>query len=124
MKYNWLRWVGVLPLSIGAYALSLLVVGLMEWFNHTEDKWSLWYWVQIIVPIIANAVGGYYYIIAGTSLAPKFKKQTGLILLIILVLFAGVAIFLCVVSKEYFKILMNVASITAAAFALHEVEEY
>jgi len=123
-KLDWLKWVGVIPAAFGAYALSLLVVALMNWLNHTDDKFSLMFWIQKIVPIIANAVGGYYYIVAGTTVAPSYKKITGLILLIILVLISGVLIYLLLIGKEYFKAIMSVAMIVSATFAYIEVDDY
>jgi hypothetical protein len=123
-KLNWIKWIGVIPAAFGAYALSLLVVALISLLNHTDDKFSLMFWFQKIVPIVANAVGGYYFIIVGTTVAPNYKKITGLILLLIIVLISGILIYLLVMSKEYFKLAMSVAMVISATFAYIEVDDY
>ncbi len=123
-KLNWLKWIGVIPAALGAYAFSLLVVVLMGLLNQTDDKFSLIFWIQKIVPIIADAAGGYAFIAVGTRVAPNYKKLTGLILLIILVLISGVLIYLMLLGTEYYKATMKVAMIISATFAYIEMDDY
>lgn len=119
-----LRWVAVLPAAALSLCLAPVILYCLEWLSiklngsGNEDGWFLMY----ITPIMGNALGGYCYIKVATEIAPSFKKNTALILFIILVLLCGITIFNLTMRREYLKIIETIASLITATIAFVDVE--
>lgn len=96
-KYNWARWIAVLPASVGACILAYLVFkffGLLTaHFGDQDDKPFL---MNYSVPALASGFGGYSFVYAGAYVAPVYKKITATILLVISAALAGIGIFVVI----------------------------
>ena len=125
-KLNWLRWVGVLPCSILAYLLAYALIKLFNWFQTLfgVDKDDAAWFNNIAGPAFASGMAGYVFVVVGTYLAPMYKKNTGLILMILLALLSGVGIFAAIINKHYVtSIIESVAQLVGAVVAYKEIEK-
>lgn len=105
----WLRWLGVLPISIIVYLLAyalMKVFGLVSAYFGPGDDFE---WVfNYSVPVFATGAAGYYYLKSGIIIAPNHKKQVAITLIVIMVLFMIFSILLAV-SLKHWKTLLEVA---------------
>lgn len=121
MNYNtklWktIRWIGILPVAILAYVLSYLFFQFA--YSLFADNDSLF--EKYLIAIISSATSGFIYILAGSFVAPSNKITVSLTLLILVLLLAGVEIFIDIFNKRYFELFELVVSLigsTAGYFA-------
>lgn len=93
LKHAWLRWLGVLPVAIIAYLIAYNLLRLLSLLGNLLEGNSPNGWYNLyIVPVIAAGVAGYAYINSGVSIAPLYKKETGLILVVLMALITGAAL--------------------------------
>lgn len=105
-KLNWLRWILVLPTALLASYIPTLFIGLINGF-YEPAQW----FIDYIEGIPSTFISLIFYVMTGTYLAPQFKINTALILMILFMLFAGISIFLALGNKEYPKILFTIIAI-------------
>ncbi len=125
INYNWLKWIGVLPVSILAYAVMFYGINLINYitkFFWTVDKWSMFYWFQYLIPIIANACGAYFYVQSGSNFAPNHKKKTAFILFTLLFIITLVSIVMRIIEKEYSELIAYFAMLISAFYAYKTIE--
>ena len=125
-KYDWLKWIGILPVSIFTYAVSFYVINLINSitsFFWDGDKFSMFYLLQYLIPLVANCFGAYFYIISGSSLAPNYKKKTGLILFILLLIITLFGIIMSIIRKEYSDLLLAIGTIISSFYAFKSINE-
>jgi hypothetical protein len=124
-KYDWLKWIGVLPfalvVSIATTIVLRLLVFLQTFFGRDVNDLNIF--TEYITPIISSGAGGYAYILAGTFLAPNHKKNTGVILIIVYALLIGAALMVQIVERKYFGIIESVASLVGILIAFFEIKE-
>ena len=125
-KYNWLKWIGILPISLFAGAVSFYLISLINSINlffWVGDKLSMFYLLHYLIPLIANCFGAYFYIIAGTSLAPYYKKKTGLILFILLLIVTLFGFIMSIIRKEYSEMILSIGIIITSFYAYKSIDE-
>ncbi len=124
-KFNWLRWIAVLPLAIVCYfvgyALTNIVGHISAYFGGDSDDY---YWVtHITLPMIASGMSGYCFIKAGTFMAPYYKKVTGIILLICFSPLLFLSIFLLSRQFKWQSLLEFIGTTIGLIIAYREIEE-
>ena len=117
-KYNWLRWVAVLPGSIATYLLFYFLVRMMV----SPERNGMYGIMDIIAPCSAGIGSAYCYIIAGAYIEPAHKKITAFILLILLILSAGASAYFQIQNKNYYRLIELVATIVGLFIAYKEFE--
>jgi len=114
-KNNWLNWMLVLPLAVLGYILSTIIIGFFDFLRRDMDK------LGFLFPLLASAIGSYFYIMIGVLVAPKSKFKTSVFLLSLLVIISIWFIYLSVLGGEYLKILQNFIQIAASSIACLQV---
>jgi hypothetical protein len=106
-KYNWLRWIAVLPAAFLASVISYLLVYYVQRFFSDANSGYVTYWV----PCESAAFSGGAMVYYGAWVAPTYKKTTALILLILSSVVMGAGIFITVVQKEYLMMAKDICSL-------------
>jgi len=119
-KYNWLRWVGLFPCAIAVYLLIYL--SLRVWMR-TSSTPGLYDIMDFVAPALAGIGSAYCYIWTGVKIAPSNKITTALVLLIILILSTGAAIYVDALARRYDRIIEDAFSIVGLVIAYKEVEK-
>jgi hypothetical protein len=89
-KYNWLRWMAVLPGAALAGCLAYLSVYHPQCFVFGETC----LYSRYIVPCQASTALGIFFICCGTEISPCFKQYTCLVLVFLALLSAGIEMFI------------------------------
>lgn len=119
----WVRWVGVLPVALISLILSEFLFRLMYWVSSRfSGDWTGWM-QDYIAPVISSGVGGYFYIIVGTTIAPYYKKYTGLILMLLLTAFTGILIFASAFAGKYLNMIQFISVLVGMIIAYIEIDE-
>ena len=122
-RHTWLRWIAVLPISATAYIASYFLLRLLSivqmLFNSDGGTW----YIKYVVPILASGFSGYAYILAGSSMAPNFKKNTALSLLLLMTLVIGAAIFSSILLKKYMGVIEGVGTVVGMMICFFELKE-
>lgn len=124
-NFNWLKWIGVLPVSILVYAVVFYSINIINYINKffwTEDKWSMFYWFQYLIPIISNSCGAYFYVQTGSNFAPSHKKKTGFLLFILLFILTLISVVMRIIEKEYTELFTYFAMLISAFYAYKSIE--
>lgn len=107
----WIRWIALLPLSIISLLLVFSLFSLINYlsakfyFGNNSDSWMVLY----IYPITSSYLSGAAYILTGEVVAPSFKRNSCIILLVILSIILGVS-FVGTIAKQEYKVLINGAA--------------
>ncbi len=88
-----LRWTLFIPAAIAAYLLASLLGSYAIHFLDWSDIW-LGVILKKILPYALAAIGGYFFIIAGTKVAPSHNRQVAYVLLSILTVYSAFIIYL------------------------------
>ncbi len=124
VKYAWLRWIGVLPIAIAAYLIAYNLLRLLSLLNVLFEGKSPDGWYNLyIIPIIAAGAAGYAFVSSGVFTAPYHKKHTGLVLLIVITLLIGGALFVVLSKARVMSIIEVVASLVGAVIGFFAIEE-
>lgn len=87
------------------YAL-LKIIGFISAYLSAGDDYN---WItHIAAPLIASGYAGYFYLKSGVYVAPKYKKTTAIILLVIMVSFLLFSTYLAI-SLRHWKTIVEVA---------------
>lgn len=128
MKNNFiivLRWVGVLPFAVASYLIGYafykLIFALQIWldFGGNADSFLNKYFFAAF----AAGIGGFLFVTFPSMLAPTGKKYVSLILLILLAMFMGIAVFAGILQEHALGILEGVASVVGAVIAYIQILE-
>lgn len=123
-KYNWLRWIAVLPAAILSYLIAYNLLRLLNLFNNLFDGRSNEGWYSLyIIPVIAAGAAGYCFVAWGSFVAPSHRKHTGIILLILIALLTGGALLVEISKTRAMGIIELVGSIVGAVIAYFSIEE-
>jgi hypothetical protein len=87
-KTNWviiLRWIGILPIAVAAFILGEKVAGLitLAFDRLISIVANPYYFRLIIAPMFIGSASGYWFMLAGVFIAPKFREKVNSVLLII-----------------------------------------
>jgi len=121
---NILKWIGVLPFAFIALIFSntlwRILHGIIGSRYIDPDSW----WNTLFVEIMSAAVSSAIFIYAGTWLAPKYKKKTALILLIILSTLIGISFVLAnFFTGDYFSNIALISGIIGAVVCFLEIQD-
>jgi len=101
-KSYWLRWIGVLPLSIVVYIITSPIVKIILEFGMFWIPESIFNFIKMyLISFVAGMSSGQAYLMTGSMLAPKYKSLCALILTILMVLSIGVVITSGYENNEY-----------------------
>lgn len=107
---NVLRWIGILPCAflafIIAFKLHLVIMLLVG-----DDNLLLHLFIKYISPVIAGGLAGYVFILVSIYIAPAYKKDVALIMLIVFLSFVGIVLYLGILQDYAISILQAIASI-------------
>ncbi|WP_188936032.1 hypothetical protein [Puia dinghuensis] len=90
---NWLKWILILPLSILTFAIWF---GALSWIIRTFFREIFNWKSQLAINIsemLPAVLGAYFYIHTGFTVAPKYKRASALILLVLLIFIMSGLIF-------------------------------
>ena len=118
------RIAGVLPFAFIALIFSntlwRILHGIIGSRYIDPDSW----WNTLFVEIMSAAVSSAIFIYAGTWLAPKYKKKTALILLIILSTLIGISFVLAnFFTGDYFSNIALISGIIGAVVCFLEIQD-
>jgi hypothetical protein len=114
-----LRWIAVLPAAIIASCIAYLFVNYSQLFFVDEaSKYAIY-----VVPVSSSFASGIALIHGGAWVAPSFKKQTALVLLIICCLVMVVGIYTTLRESRYLDFAKDIASIIGAFFGFTTSKE-
>lgn len=118
-----LKWLAVLPASILAFVLANFIWRLLHSLTASRyidtDSWLN----LIFVDIMSSAIAAAAFVYAGAFIAPNFKKETALVLTILISIISGASLFIVnVMTAEYFSNIGIVAGIVGAIACYFEVQ--
>jgi hypothetical protein len=120
-KYNWLRWVIILPACTIIYLLAFVLLNIYFTYTRSPEQepgeGSL---VNLFAPGIAAGIAAYGTISLGVYIAPNYKKNTGLIIFVILIILVGMGITLLILKNFNYKLLLEIIGQSIGAFAGHQ----
>lgn len=124
-KWNWVKWILVLPVSFIAYFVSYTLVNLLNSFYLWMFDWNTQegFVPQYVAPIMSSLIGGFACIYYGVKIAPGYKKRVAVILMAVWVLFAGATFMLFLGGREYFTALSIIATVIGLVAAPIIMEE-
>lgn len=101
-KSSWLRWLGLLPIAVIAYLIVSPLVktigDLIQMWNEIDNMDRPTRFgdliTRYIVTFVAGVLSSEIFIYVGVFIAPKFKKQTAFVFMILMLLIAVVGIYL------------------------------
>jgi hypothetical protein len=102
-----LRWLAVIPMSLITNIIIYWLFGEAQSFFYDENS----KYVIYVVPLISSFASGIAIISGGVWTAPKYKKETGLVLLVIVALMMGYGIITKLQRHEYFELSKDVLSV-------------
>uniref|UniRef100_UPI0040489416 hypothetical protein n=2 Tax=Roseivirga sp. TaxID=1964215 RepID=UPI0040489416 len=119
-----LKWIAVLPASLLALILSNLIWRLLHSLTASRyidtDSWLN----LIFVDIMSSALASAAFIYAGTFIAPNYKKETALVLTILISMISGASLFIVnVMTAEYFSNVGIIAGIVGAVACYFEIQQ-
>ena len=118
-----LKWIGVLPIAILALILSNALWRILHGLTASRyiepDSWLNIIFVEVMSAALSSAA----FIYAGTWIAPKYKKETALILLIILsMLFGALLLAANFLKGDYFSNIGLISGIIGAVMCFFEIQ--
>lgn len=124
-KWDWLKWILVLPVSFIAYFVAYTLVNLLGLFYlwMADSNPHEGFVPQYISPIISSLIAGFACIYFGVKIAPANKKAVALILMAVWVLLAGAALMLFLGGREYFTVVSIIATVIGLVGAVIIMEE-
>lgn len=111
---------GLFPCAVAVYLLIYLSIRV---WMHTSSTPGLYGIMDFVTPAIAGTGSAYCYIWTGVKIAPSHKVTTALVLLIILILSTGAAIYVDAIAKRYDRIIEDVFSVIGLTISYKEVEK-
>lgn len=108
------------PCAIAVYLLIYLSIRVWVRTSSTPGLYDI---MDFVAPAIAGIGSAYCYIWTGVKIAPSHKVTTALVLLIILILSTGAAIYVDALVKRYDRIIEDAFSIVGLVIAYKEVEK-
>lgn len=123
---NVLRWIGVLPVACLVYVLGYFVLMGINWLTvkfyiDTDGDGG---WMNIYLwPIIATGVAGFYFVTAGSLLAPNNRKSVALVLMILICVLSGAAFLGVAITRSYSVIFAGIAQIVGAIISYQSFDE-
>lgn len=118
-----LKWIAVFPVSIIAMILANIIWRFLysiTAFRYIDpDSWLN----LIFVDIMSSAIASASFVYAGTFIAPNYKKETALVLTILISIISGASLFIVnVMTEEYFSNIGIVAGIIGAVVCYYEIQ--
>jgi len=107
-----LIWLFVLPGAVIVYFLTFFEIGFLDFFRAPDDK------LDFLLPLVASAFAGFTYITAGVYIVPKYKTQTGFVLLALMIAWSIFLIIYSIKGEEYLKIVANVIQIISSCIGV------
>lgn len=119
-KYYWLRWIILLPACASIYIVALegltIIFTYMRGIDMEPGEYSLF---NLMAPGLAAIIAAFGCIKTGALLAPIYKKQTALILLILISIITGIGIVVLLMKGMDFKLLLIIIGQTVGGFATY-----
>jgi uncharacterized membrane protein len=117
-----LKWVGVLPISVLAMVLASIIWNLLFKLS-TLLYFADESWISLIFSeIMSSLVGVAAFIYSGVTVAPSHKKETALVLTVLISLFCGASLlFINLISREYFHNLSVISVLIGAVVCYLEI---
>jgi len=117
-----LKWIAVLPASLLAFVLSNLIYRFLHKITAFEyidvHSWSN----LVFVDIISSAISSAAFVYAGTFIAPTYKKETALILTVLISMMSGASLFIVnVITAKYFSNIGIISGIVGAIICYFEI---
>jgi len=118
-----LKWIAVFPVSIIAMIMANIIWRFLysiTAFRYIDpDSWLNLILVDIMSSLISTAAFVYF----GTMIAPNNKKETALILTILISMISGASLFIVnVMTAEYFSNIGIIAGIVGAIICYFEIQ--
>ncbi len=118
-----LKWIAVFPVSIIAMILANIIWRFLysiTAFRYIDpDSWLN----LIFVDIMSSAIASASFVYAGTFIAPNYKKETALVLTILISTISGASLFIVnFMTAEYFSNIGIVAGIIGAVVCYIEIQ--
>lgn len=113
-----LRWLFFLPISWMIYCLIYLIVPPLICWVLDNDTFNLFNNLAFnISRIISSLFAGYMFVLVGYIIVPIYEKNVALGMLCLLLLKLIIFGYLCILSREYFKLFMNVFEFSSGFLA-------
>ena len=93
---NWLRWVLVVPATVGAYCGIQIVVAIGNSFSPVPEIF-----INIFCQIVNSVAGPYCLVGAGAKTAPNNNFVVAIVLTVVHAIFNGVVVILGIISSMY-----------------------
>lgn len=113
-----LKWIAVLPSSIIALFLANIVYRIGHYLTASRvlppDSWSNIILVSILSSMFSSAI----FVYVGTYIAPSYKKETALVLTVLICIVGGASLFIVnFISIEYISNIGIIAGIVGAVLS-------
>lgn len=98
---NALRWIGVLPASMLGSVFAYIVPAIFNWFTRIYST-KITFFVHlddVVNSGISGFLAGCFFVIAGCIVAPSHKKETALVLTVLLSIGCVISIVATFISK-------------------------
>jgi hypothetical protein len=123
-KWNWLRWVLIVPVALISWLLVEILVNffslLNAWFiGASPDSPYL-----IVAKILAAAFGGFYFVFGGSMTAPNKNRLVAILLFIILLLIGVTLIIINLINKSYEPAVLGLSYVIGGGFSVYKSKEY
>lgn len=118
-----LKWIAILPASVLALILTNLIWRLLHSLTASryidQDSWLN----LIFVDIMSSAISAAAFVYSGAFIAPDYKKETALVLTILISMISGASLFIVnVMTAEYFSNIGILAGIVGAIVCYFEIQ--
>lgn len=101
-----LRWIGIIPCIVISQVAPFFI---FKGFEYCIGSWD---WViNYVFPCFSCLIGGWATITTSVMMAPSHKRQTALIVCVVMILITSFFIYETMLLKDYFKILQFIFSI-------------
>ena len=118
-----LKWIAVIPVSVLALILANLIWRLLHSLTASRyiDPDS---WVNLVfADIMSSAIAAAAFVYAGAFMAPNYKKETALVLTILISVISGASLFITnVITADYFANIGIAAGIVGAVACYYEIQ--
>ncbi|WP_411895728.1 hypothetical protein [Winogradskyella sp. A2] len=119
----YLRWILVLPAVVLTFFITSLIISVILWMVNSFS-WDLAIIDTIFQDVLKNGAIGYYSLLVSAIVAPKSKKITALIILIIICMLLAINIFLAIYyTDDYISIIGSISLIVGATFSYYKLNE-
>lgn len=102
-----LRWIGVLPSALVASILAyVLIYYCQHWYFGDDSLYG-----EYVVPCQASLGSGVAFTVYGTKMAPSYKKETAITIIVLILLLMGAGMFLAILQHKWFSLVKDIVCV-------------